>query len=103
MKHQIFYTISELSAMGVQFIIDDFGTGYSSFMYVKQYPISALKIDRSFVRDLCKDHNDAAITQSIVTMSHGLNMRVIAEGVETADQLNFLQKSGCHEMQGYYF
>jgi diguanylate cyclase (GGDEF)-like protein/PAS domain S-box-containing protein len=95
--------LSELSRMGIRLAIDDFGTGYSSFIYLKRYPIAAIKIDRAFVRDVTVDPNDAAITESLIAMAQNLKMGVIAEGVETQEQCGFLTDHGCHLMQGYYF
>lgn len=95
--------MDELSRMGIQLSLDDFGTGYSSLGYLKQFPIQELKIDRSFVKDIPWDQNDAAISKATIKMAKSLNFNVVAEGVETDDQLNFLRSNGCRLIQGFYF
>ena len=95
--------LTELYNMGVSISIDDFGTGYCSFNYLKQFPIHCLKIDRSFVRDLTKDTNDAAIVTAMIALAHGLNFSVVAEGVETEEQRNLLRILECELMQGNLF
>ncbi|MEW6516195.1 MAG: EAL domain-containing protein [candidate division FCPU426 bacterium] len=92
-----------LRKKGASIAIDDFGTGYSSLTYLKQFPINALKIDRSFVMDCLTNPDDAAIVTTIVSIARNLDLRLIAEGVETVEQLRFLQSLGCHEFQGYLF
>jgi len=96
-------TLNKLHDAGIRFSIDDFGTGYSSLSYLKRFPISSLKIDQSFVRDLPGDRNDEAIVAAIIALGHSLGLRIIAEGVEMTTQLSRLRSMGCNEMQGYLF
>ena len=95
--------LEELARMGAAIVLDDFGKEYSSLGYIKKMPIEAIKIDRSFVSDLPDDEDDAAIVQTILTMARNMELRVVAEGVETSQQLWFLTNLGCREFQGYYF
>ena len=92
-----------LREMGIRFSMDDFGTGYSSMQYLKQLPLDALKIDRAFVMDLPDNEEDAAIVSATISMAHSLGLKVVAEGVETGDQLYFLRERGCEQFQGYLF
>jgi diguanylate cyclase (GGDEF)-like protein len=96
-------TLHSLTNMGLQISIDDFGTGYSNLSYLKHYPINTLKIDRSFVKDIPDDQEDMAITRTIISMANNLHLKIIAEGVETEAQLDFLRQEGCEQVQGYYF
>jgi len=95
--------LQSLREMGIRVALDDFGTGYSSLTYLKRFPIDILKIDRSFVSDIAEDEESGAIVKTIINLAHNLNMTVVAEGVETEAQLEFLRTNGCDEVQGYYF
>ena len=95
--------LSALKAMGCHLSIDDFGTGYSSLAQLKRFPVDCLKIDRSFIQDLPGDADDAAITRAVIAMAHSLKLRVVAEGVETAEQLQFLREHDCDDVQGFFF
>lgn len=100
---QAINTLHRLKALGVRIALDDFGTGFSSLSYLKRLPIDKIKIDRSFIHEIATDHHDAAITQGIISMAHHLSLTVVAEGVETASQVDFLKGSRCDVFQGYYF
>jgi diguanylate cyclase (GGDEF)-like protein/PAS domain S-box-containing protein len=95
-------TLRALKKMGLQLSIDDFGTGYSSLSYLKHFPIDRIKIDRSFVADVATNQDDAAIVKAIISLAHSLNLKVVAEGVESSDQLSFLAATNCNEAQGFY-
>ncbi|MBQ4836161.1 MULTISPECIES: EAL domain-containing protein [Pseudoalteromonas] len=95
--------LKEMKKLGVSLSIDDFGTGYSSLSYLKRFPVDVLKVDRSFVKDIPEDSNDMEITAAIIAMAQKLSMKVVAEGVETAEQVAFLQRNNCHIVQGYYY
>jgi EAL domain-containing protein (putative c-di-GMP-specific phosphodiesterase class I) len=99
----MFSVLRELREMGLTLAIDDFGTGYSSLSYLRQFPINMLKIDRSFIRHIATNSGDAAITTAIISLAKGLNLKVIAEGVEDEAQLAILRERQCDEIQGYYF
>lgn len=96
-------TMKALQAVGVQLSIDDFGTGYSSLSYLKRFPIDTLKIDRTFIRDISHNQDDAAIVVAIIGLAHNLHLRVVAEGAEDREQLDFLRRHGCDQVQGFFF
>lgn len=100
---QTLCTLQELKMMGTHIAIDDFGTGYSSLSYLKKFPIDTIKIDRSFVSDIPADLNDAAIVKAIIALAHSLKLDVIAEGVETIEQVNYLAEQRCDQLQGFFF
>jgi EAL domain-containing protein (putative c-di-GMP-specific phosphodiesterase class I) len=100
---EIIAKMTTLKTRGISFSMDDFGTGYSSLSYLKRLPLYQLKIDQSFVRDVLTDSNDAAIAKMIVSLAQSMNLAVIAEGVETEAQREFLELNGCHAFQGYLF
>jgi EAL domain-containing protein (putative c-di-GMP-specific phosphodiesterase class I) len=102
-EHDCLVTLQALKRLGVTLAIDDFGTGYSCLSSLKTLPINRLKIDRAFVRDVSHDQNDAAIVEAIIAMAHKLNLQVVAEGVETAAQEEFLRGRGCDAAQGYLY
>ncbi|WP_280953859.1 EAL domain-containing protein [methanotrophic endosymbiont of Bathymodiolus puteoserpentis (Logatchev)] len=96
------YMLNKLRALGVRLAIDDFGTGYSSLAYLKRFPLDVLKIDKSFIDDIPFDISDMEIASTIIAIGQTLNFKVLAEGVETAEQLDFLRQKGCDSYQGYY-
>ena len=95
-------TMRELQGLGIQLSIDDFGTGYSSLSALRTFPVARLKIDKSFIEDLPNNEHNRAVTTAVISLGQKLHMRVIAEGVETEDQLEFLRENNCDEMQGYH-
>jgi EAL domain-containing protein (putative c-di-GMP-specific phosphodiesterase class I) len=99
----LFSQFDRLKRLGVKLAIDDFGTGYSSLSYLRQFPVTRLKIDKSFIQDVAINADDAAITAAIINMSKALSLKVIAEGVETEAQMSFLQAHHCDQIQGYFF
>ncbi|MDG5786814.1 EAL domain-containing protein [Evansella sp. AB-P1] len=102
-RDECFKTLEKLRNTGISISIDDFGTGYSSLSYLRKFPINSLKIDQSFIREVIDNSNDQAIVSSIIQLAHNMNLRVIAEGVETTDMVEFLDKLDCDEMQGYLY
>ena len=94
-------SLKRLSSRGITVAIDDFGTGYSSLSYLKNLPINTLKIDRSFIKDICNDENDKQIVKALINMAHSLRMLVVAEGVEDQGQFDLLSQYSCDEFQGY--
>jgi len=101
--NQTINLLQQLKDLGVELAIDDFGTGYSSLSYLKRFPVHRLKVDRSFIMNVTESPEDASITGTIIQLGHAIGLNVIAEGVETEDQVNFLTRAGCDEFQGYYF
>ena len=95
-------TLRRIKDLGLELAIDDFGTGYSSMAYLKRFPVDRLKIDRTFVKDIPGDEEDAGITNAIISLGHSLGLKVIAEGVESLEQISYLHKKECDEVQGYY-
>jgi diguanylate cyclase len=95
--------LSALKSIGVRLALDDFGTGYSSLSYLRRFPIDSVKIDKSFLRDVTTNTDDATIVSAVIAMAKTLKKRVVAEGVEAVEQVTFLHEHGCDEAQGYYF
>src|SRR5208282_3776105 len=100
---QAIATMKQLQGLGIQLSIDDFGTGYSSLSALKTFPVARLKIDKSFIRDLADSQSDRAVAAAVISLGQKLNLKVIAEGVETDAQMEFLRANHCDEMQGYHF
>jgi EAL domain-containing protein (putative c-di-GMP-specific phosphodiesterase class I) len=95
--------LRDLASLSVRLSLDDFGTGYSSLRYLKQFPVDTLKIDKSFVREVPHEAGDSTVVEAIIAMAHRLGLQVVGEGIETEEQLNFLQSHGCDFGQGFYF
>jgi EAL domain-containing protein (putative c-di-GMP-specific phosphodiesterase class I) len=102
-QERILSKLYRLSEEGIHFSIDDFGTGYSSLSYLKRLPIRTIKIDRAFITGIPHDPSDVSLVRTIVSLCKGLNLRIIAEGAETEEQVNFLHEIGCTIIQGYYY
>jgi EAL domain-containing protein (putative c-di-GMP-specific phosphodiesterase class I) len=100
---QVVARMSELRAHGLRFSVDDFGVGYSSLSYLKRLPLDTLKIDMSFIKDILVDPGSSAIAQAIISLAHAMDLKVIAEGVESEEQRDYLDRLGCHSCQGYFF
>lgn len=96
-------TLTQLKAIGVQISMDDFGTGYSSLSYLKRFPFDNLKIDKAFIKDIPDDQGDVTLVLTIIAMAHNFKLKVIAEGVETQAQMDFLKLKKCNVIQGYFF
>jgi EAL domain-containing protein (putative c-di-GMP-specific phosphodiesterase class I) len=96
-------TLNDFKDMGISISVDDFGTGYSSLSYLKRFPLDNLKVDRTFVKDIPENEDDVTITSAIIALAQSLGLGVVAEGVETESQLEFLEQYGCELAQGYYF
>ncbi|MFP3488836.1 EAL domain-containing protein, partial [Staphylococcus sp. SIMBA_130] len=95
--------LNELRGMGIKVSIDDFGTGYSSLSYLKDFPLDILKIDQSFIRNLQENNADAAIVKAVITMCEGLNLAIVAEGIETKEQGDIIRSFGCNFAQGFFY
>ena len=100
---QAIEVLQEISDLGIKIAIDDFGTGYSSLNYLRRLPVNVLKIDYSFIKEIPFDSNDMEVTKAIIAIAKSLKLSTVAEGVETKEQLEFLQENGCDVIQGYYF